>query len=149
MIVALSRALALAGALGLFAAAAVQAEVLEIREAEVSQAPGFSERSAPASGWRAQTLPDDWGRTRPEYGGELWYRIPLDTTRLVQGSQVPAIYVERVCSNLAVYLNGPPVGSGGKLTLPYSRNCFTPQMFMLPQALLNPGVNTLHIQVVG
>ena len=149
MIVALSRALALAGALGMFAAAAVQAEVLEIREAEVSQAPGLSERSAPASGWRAQTLPDDWGRTRPEYGGELWYRIPLDTTRLVQGSQVPAIYVERVCSNLAVYLNGSPVGSGGKLTLPYSRNCFTPQMFMLPQALLKPGVNTIHIQVVG
>ena len=47
------------------------------------------------------------------------------------------------------YLNGSPVGSGGKLTLPYSRNCFTPQMFMLPQALLKPGVNTIHIQVVG
>ncbi len=151
MIVALSRASVLAGALGLFAAAAVQAEVILIQQAEVSEVPGLSltAGSTLAPGWHAQALPDDWGRTRPEYGGELWYRISLDTASLAQGSQVPAIYVERVCSNLAVYLNGSPVGSGGQLTLPYSRNCFTPQMFTLPQALLKPGVNTIHVQVVG
>lgn len=150
-IVALSRSLALGGALALFAASAVRAETILIQQAEVSEVPGLSLAvgSAPAPGWRAQALPDDWGRTRPEFGGELWYRMPLDTTGLVKGNQVPAIYVERVCSNLAVYLNGSLVGSGGRLELPYSRNCFTPQLFTLPQALLKPGVNTIHIQVVG
>ncbi len=145
-IVALSRTLALAGVLGWLAVAPAQAEVLLIRLAEVSEVPGGG---VPAPAWRAQALPDDWGLTRPEFGGELWYRLSLETTHLVKGSQVPAIYVERVCSNLAVYLNGSLVGSGGQLTLPYSRNCFTPQMFTLPQALLKPGVNTIHIQVVG
>ncbi len=148
-IVALSRALALAGVLGWLAVAPAMAEVLLIRQAEVSEVPGGAGGGVPAPAWRAQALPDDWGLTRPEFGGELWYRLSLDTTHLVKGSQVPAIYVERVCSNLAVYLNGSLVGSGGRLALPYSRNCFTPQMFTLPQALLKPGVNTIHVQVVG
>jgi signal transduction histidine kinase len=145
-IVALSRSLALGSLLALLAASPCRAEVVLIQQAEVSEGPALT---AAVPAWRAQALPDDWGRTRPEFGGELWYRIPLDATGLVMGNQVPAIYVERVCSNLAVYLNGSLVGSGGKLTLPYSRNCFTPQMFMLPQALLKPGVNTILIQVVG
>lgn len=148
-IVPLSRALALAGALALFAASGLHAQVVTIRQAEVSQGSGAVAAGAGAPSWQAQTLPDDWGRSRPDFGGELWYRMTVDATELLRGHQVPTLYVERVCSNLAVYLNGSLVGSGGQMTLPYSRNCFTPQLFLLPQALLRPGANTIHIQVVG
>lgn len=149
LIVALSRKLALAGLLGALAVAVAHAEVVVIRQAEVSSGPVAAMGGLPVLTWQPQALPDDWGRTRPAFGGELWYRVALDASGLVGGSQVPAIYVERVCSNLAVYLNGALVGSGGRLALPYSRNCFTPQMFTLPQPLLRPGMNTLHFQVVG
>ena len=149
LIVALSRRLALAGLLGALAVAVAHAEVVVIRQAEVSSGPVAAMGGLPVLTWQPQALPDDWAHTRPAFGGELWYRVALDASGLVAPSQVPAIYVERVCSNLAVYLNGALVGSGGQLTLPYTRNCFTPQMFTLPQPLLKTGVNTLHLQVVG
>ncbi len=144
LIVALSRGLALVSLLALPFAAVAHAEVVVVTQVEVAEA-----GDSPAPGWRPQALPDDWGRTRPEFGGELWYRVTLDAARLPGVGEVPAIYVERVCSNLAVYLNGTLVGSGGRLSLPYSRNCFTPQLFTLPQSLFRPGTNTVLLQVVG
>lgn len=148
-IVALSRAAAAALLwLGLLAAPAL-AEVLRIDQVEVAAPPGAGAPGGTVAQWLPQALPDDWGRTRPEHGGTLWYRFTVDARVFSGASIVPAIYIERVCSNLAVYLNGALVGSGGSLVLPYSRNCFTPQFFTLPLALLSPGVNTVTVQVVG
>jgi len=134
----------------LLVAASARAEVA-LTQAEVAEARpgGVLEDGVPAvADWRPQVLPDDWARSRPEFGGLLWYRLRFDAGQL-DPADVPALYVERVCSNLVVFLNGTRVGGGGRLTLPYSRHCFTPQLVTLPQPLLRAGDNTLHVAVAG
>ena len=99
--------------------------------------------------WQSQSLPDHWRTTRPDHGGGVWYQVQLDSPEWLQTGSVPALYIERVCSNMAVYLNGKVVGAGGSLVEPYSRNCFTPQLVTLPQQLFKAGPNQLLIYVVG
>jgi two-component system, NarL family, sensor histidine kinase UhpB len=121
-----------------------QAQVFEPANPNASAQPPGADAT-----WKTQALPDAWKTSREHYGGTLWYRIQLDASDLLNTPAVPALYIERVCSTMAVYLNGVMVGSGGHLELPYSRNCFTPQLFSLPQTLLKPGLNTVYLQVVG
>lgn len=148
VIVALSRAFTLVVLVAMMIAPAA-AGVITIDRVDVAQTDAPPQDAAAVPGWVPQTLPDDWARTRPSHGGTLWYRFTFAGAALAEPASVPALYVERVCSNLAVYLNGALVGSGGSLALPYSRNCFTPQFFTLPQALVRPDDNTVMIQVVG
>ena len=117
-----------------------QAAVLPLTHAEVA---------VPGGGWVPQTLPDDWARTRPDFGGSLRYRVVFDAEGLFKGLEVPALYIPRACSNVAVSLNGTLVGAGGRMVLPYTRNCFVPQLFTLPMPLLRPRGNVLELEVVG
>jgi len=117
-----------------------QAAVLQLTYAEVR---------APQGHWQLVVLPDDWGQTRPDFGGSLRYRVVFDAQGLFSPLDVPALYVPRVCSNVAVTLNGTAVGSGGRMELPYTRNCFVPQLFTLPLPLLKPEGNVLELEVVG
>ncbi len=117
-----------------------QAAVLQLVQAQVQAADGT---------WQPVTLPDDWARSRPEFGGSLHYRVLFDAQGVFNPLDVPAVYIPRVCSNMAVTLNGTLVGSGGQMTLPYTRNCFVPQLFTLPMPLLKPQGNVLELEVVG
>lgn len=110
---------------------------------------GQAEVQAPGGDWLPQTLPDDWARSRPTFGGSLRYRVVFDAEGVFNPLDVPALYVPRVCSNVAVSLNGTAVGSGGHMALPYTRNCFVPQLFTLPMPLLKPRGNVLELEVVG
>ena len=92
-------------------------------------------------------LPDEWARTRPGFGGTLWYRAAFEPPPL-QG-ELLALHIEQVCSNLEVYLNGELVHSGGRMTSPVTSNCNHPQLVTLPAALLRKGANLLDIKVAG
>lgn len=108
-----------------------------------------AEIPGPDGTWLLQSLPDDWARSRPEHGGSLRYRVVFDAEGVFSPLDVPALYIPRVCSNVAVTLNGTPVGSGGSMTPPYTRNCFVPQLFTLPLPLLKRRGNVLELEVVG
>ncbi len=99
--------------------------------------------------WQAQALPDDWAKSRPEVSGQVRYRVRFDADELWTPTDVPVLYIRRVCSNAAVSLNGTLVGTGGRMTLPYTRNCFVPQLFTLPIALMRAKDNELVVDVVG
>ncbi len=117
-----------------------QAVVLPLADAEVA---------TPSGGWQPLALPDDWAQSRPEFGGSLRYRVVFDAQGVFSPLDVPALYIPRVCSNVAVTLNGTSVGTGGRMALPYTRNCFVPQLFTLPLPLLKPHGNVLELEVVG
>ena len=51
-------------------------------------------------------LPDDWARSRPGFEGVLWYRVPFKPTASLGSDDLLALYIEHVCSNFQVLLNG-------------------------------------------
>ena len=127
-----------------------RADTLVIREAIVTQEAPDGRTSRPVL--RNVTLPDDWSSERPDFGGVLTYAVSFDLAP--NGTRVPdgllALYVERACTNVEVSLNGHVIGRGGQMSEPVTRNCYHPQLFTLPAALLDPsGRNALNLRVVG
>ena len=94
-------------------------------------------------------LPDDWAVTRPRFEGSVWYRTGFDRPAGVDPAELMALYIERVCSNAEVYLNGNRIFSGGRMGEPVTRNCHYPQLISLPAALLQERGNTLDVHVQG
>lgn len=90
-------------------------------------------------------LPDDWHGVSSAVPEQRWYHMSFDDG----GWSLPAIYVERACTNLEVWVNGQRVGGGGSLVEPLTRNCYFPQLIRLPRSLLLGQHNRLDIRVVG
>ena len=98
---------------------------------------------------RVVALPDDWTESRPASAGPVWYRVSFVSNRVRERGDLLALYIERVCTNLEVFVNGKLVHSGGRMSSPVTYNCNHPQLVSLPAALIQPGLNTLDIKVVG
>lgn len=94
-------------------------------------------------------LPDDWSETRPHFEGSVWYRTGFDRPAGADSHELMALYIEHVCSNAELYLNGERIFSGGRMGEPVTRNCHYPQLITLPAALLQERGNTLDVQVQG
>ena len=123
------------------------APVQVIRSALASNATG--ERLALGASARPVQLPDDWAVTRPRYEGAVWYRSGFERPAEVDPHELLALYIERACSNVEVYLNGERIASGGRMSEPVTRNCHYPQLVTLPAALLRDSGNVLDLQVQG
>jgi signal transduction histidine kinase len=98
---------------------------------------------------RTVALPDDWADSRPASAGPAWYRVAFVSNRVRERGDLLALYIEHVCTNLEVFVNGQLVHSGGRMAEPVTHNCNHPQLVSLPAALIQPGLNTLDIKVVG
>lgn len=101
-----------------------------------------------APGWRPQALPDDWAASRPERAGTVWYRLALPPQGLPVG-EPPVLWIPRVCTGYALWLNGHLLHRSGRLREPHSRQCHRAQLVELPTALMREGGNQVELAVVG
>jgi signal transduction histidine kinase len=127
--------------------ALAQTQTVKIHAAQAveSDSPEFPvDRPAPRVG-----LPDDWSASRPGSNGPVWYRLSFTASGLREKGDLLALYIEHVCTNLQVYLNGQLIHSGGQIVEPITQNCNHPQLVSLPAGLIGPGLNSLDIKVVG
>jgi two-component system sensor histidine kinase UhpB len=134
--------------LALCAASPVRAAESDIQEIDKAQVLRPAEPGAAPTA-STVTLPDDWSNTRPRFEGPVVYRVNFDRPARAEAHELLALYVERVCSNLDVSLNGERIFSGGHMTEPVTRNCNYPQLVSLPVALLHDRGNQLDLQVQG
>jgi len=93
-------------------------------------------------------LPDHWDKSYPGHDGAVWYRASSSLSAQAVPDELFGLYVERVCSNLQVHLNGYLIFGGGRSS-EVARNCARPQLLTLPQALLRPGDNLVDLRVQG
>jgi len=101
---------------------------------------------APGRAPLAVELPHEWKQGLAGFSGVAVYRMPFEAPG---GSELLGVYVPRACSTLEVFVNGELVGSGGRLEPPYPRNCYYPNLFPLPRALLKDQGNELRIHLAG
>ncbi|GEM_PF-1454660 len=95
--------------------------------------------------WRRVTLPDQWIKDlRWEQGLLGWYRVALPDT-FPDGLQ--ALYLQRISTNVRVFLNEHYLGSGGSFEEPVSRNMHRPLFFSLPNTALKSSENYLYLQL--
>ena len=144
-------ALVFGASAGAVAATDNTAPVRTIRQALAVEgdSPQFPSAAAAAATATLQALPDSWAQSRPGYEGLVWYRVSFDVSPTTDPEAVLALYVERVCTNLEVHLNGRRIFSGGRMDEPVTRNCYQPQLVPLPAALLRQQGNRLDLKVRG
>lgn len=99
----------------------------------------------PASGWVHVSLPDYWQTRWPEHNS-VWYRLDWHHC---QPNQLQALTVSQLSMAGEIHLNDSLLWRSASLQEPYSRNWNTPRFWLLPQAALVAGDNTVWIRVTG
>ncbi|HSW13365.1 MAG TPA: ATP-binding protein [Solimonas sp.] len=94
--------------------------------------------------WQPVQLPHDWRDIRPGVAVG-WYELALEMPE--RPGQTWALFVPQAQMTVAAWLNGTPIGVGGSMESPVSRNFNRPRLLPVPGELLHPGRNSLLLQI--
>ena len=95
-------------------------------------------------------LPDDWARSRPQFEGEVRYRIAFAPPGPTASKDGPsALWIERACGLVGVTVNGQVLQRAARTPAESAGRC-APRLFTLPDALLDrSGHNVVEITLAG
>src|SRR5688572_9325452 len=92
------------------------------------------------------TLPHEWSIAQIQQQPFGWYRVRFDYAP----TGTPwVVYLAAASMNAAVFVNGTPIGAGGRVVDPVSRNLFRPLLLEIPSRVLQQGPNEAVILVRG
>ncbi|RMX05761.1 histidine kinase [Corticibacter populi] len=97
-------------------------------------------------------MPDRWRSHWSDYQGQAWYRIDWHMqceAGPAVSAQPLAVAIDHINMAGAVFINGHLLWRDASLVEPLSRSWNMPRLLTLPQVALQPGGNTLWIQVAG
>jgi hypothetical protein len=97
------------------------------------------------AGWQPVSFPDRWTERRPGRGGFAWYRFEVPGP--AEAASVWGLYLPDVNMNAEAWVNGSPVGSGGRFSEPVARNFNRPLYFSFPSDLLDRSVNVIDVRL--
>jgi two-component system, NarL family, sensor histidine kinase UhpB len=95
------------------------------------------------------SIPDEWANSRPQQEGSGWYRIHFEIDSSAIRDQLQAVYLERACSQVQVFLNGQLLYKAGNAEQPLTRQCYQSHVIPLPSFLLRGGDNQLDLKILG
>lgn len=107
----------------------------------------FQQPPSDAAKWLPVTLPDNWDISRPDQGGGVWYRIPMDLKQ--DGTQNMGILLDNFSMNASIWWGQEQLVSGGSMVRPYARNWHRPLYASLAPHLLKHGHHWIYIRVHG
>ncbi|MGO3889821.1 MAG: sensor histidine kinase [Paenalcaligenes sp.] len=115
---------------------------------EVAQASAEPLSPPPENGWHSTSLPDiNWQNRWPTYRGNAWYKLQWQKPEC--DNQPIALHISSLGVAGAVFLNHSLLWTDANLSEPLSRSIGVPRYWVLPEALLKPGINTIWIWVSG
>lgn len=120
-------------------------EVIAVRSARVHPAASPTPPDPTDAGWRPVALPDLWRAWRRRLTREAWYQASIDLP--APPRELWAVYLPRAIMNVAVYVNGELVGSGGPFGEPLTRVWNHPQLFTVPSGLWRAGPNRIDVRL--
>lgn len=120
-------------------------EVVTVRQARVYPAASPTPPDPDDANWRRVELPDLWRLWRRRITREAWYGTIIDLP--APPRELWAIYLPRAIMNVAVYVNGELVGSGGPFGEPLTRIWNHPQLFTVPSGLWHAGANRIDVRL--
>ncbi len=128
-------------------APAWSAQTLRIDTGDFILAPAAQPPGQEAA-WRPQTLPDPWRIERPGADGVGWYRFRFHSDALEISDPLQAVYLPKLIMNAAVWVNGVPIGDGGRMDgEAVARNWNRPLLFLVHPGLLRRGDNEIHVRL--
>jgi len=111
--------------------------------------PGEGKRFPDGASGKLVSLPDEWSRSQPGHKGAVWYRFHFDLINQPRADQVLGALIDRACSSVEVHLNGVLLYRSGRMSEPYTRQCFSSHVVALTSNLLRERDNNLDVKVVG
>jgi two-component system sensor histidine kinase UhpB len=121
------------------------AEIIDISAAKA----GPDGRKSENLRWEAVTLPNYWNQLHSEYSDEVWYRIHWRQTCSETGHNPVALFIQTINMAGEVYVNDHFLWRDKNLTEPLSRSWNMPRYWVLHNAWLTEGINTLWVKAVG
>lgn len=96
-----------------------------------------------SAAWTPVRLTDLWRESRPGVQGRGWYRFRFELA--APPAERWAVYLPGLASNAAVWVNGEPVGDGGRMREPVALNSNRPLLLPVSPRSLRAGENRVDV----
>lgn len=122
---------------------------VQITNIQTAKSDMRGQRPQDGSQWTKVTLPDDWYWRVSEPADDVWYRIDWQNDCAGGDAKPVALLLRSIIMAGEVYVNDHFLWRDHQLIEPLSRSWNMPRYWLLPDAWLKQGANTLWIHVVG